>query len=287
MKHFLKTLLVTAAVAVLSIGSLQAQSTSTKYDGDLLIGFTAETGNDLIYDLGPASALSDGKTWNLSSLLSIYDLTTVQWGVVGSTNLVTANATNKASYITVAPGFTPDQIPNRSAFLSISNSIVGMYQLFPAAGAGQSLSVSSISSESWNEQTINGSQPTDYHNLYDNPNVTGNTSASLFVVGTNSAPVLVGGLALGLNGVLTFRQPGSTPPTAPLLGLARVGNVNTISFTATSTATYNLVFTNLSGINTPRSTWFPLASPITGMSGTTTFTDTTTDTNRIYSVSAH
>ena len=52
-------------------------------------------------------------------------------------------------------------------------------------------------------------------------------------------------------------------------------------------ASYSLIYTNLSGITTPRTNWFTNGSPIIGAGGVTNFTDTTAGSDRIYSVTGH
>jgi hypothetical protein len=80
---------------------------------------------------------------------------------------------------------------------------------------------------------------------------------------------------------------GSNPPPPTTLTITRTNNTSTISFGTTNGATYGLIYTNIAGLMAPQSNWFTLGSPITGTGGNTNFTDTTTDTNRVYSVTAH
>src|SRR5262245_28701696 len=97
--------LVIAAVAVAGI-SAQAAT----YNGDLLLGFTTQNGKDLIYDIGPASSLFPGQTWNLSSSLlgaGISALGGAKWGVIGDKNV----AGQRYAWTTTA-GFVPSTIPN-------------------------------------------------------------------------------------------------------------------------------------------------------------------------------
>ena len=64
MKTFIKTMLV-AAATVAALSTAQAQTIYAQ--GDLLAGFTWGLGNDLIVDLGQASALVNGQQWNVGS----------------------------------------------------------------------------------------------------------------------------------------------------------------------------------------------------------------------------
>jgi hypothetical protein len=102
---------------------------------------------------------------------------------------------------------------------------------------------------------------------------------------------LVGYFLMNPNGTMTFTRAqtnsSSGPPPAPVLSIQRSGNTSTISFNTTNGANYTLVCTNSGGLSTPRSTWPVVGSSITGAGGSTNFTDTTTDTRRVYSVIAH
>jgi hypothetical protein len=106
---------------------------------------------------------------------------------------------------------------------------------------------------------------------------------------TNGPAYYVGYFELGTNGTVTFSRATAVtnPPPAPTLSFSRSGNTSTITFGTTNGATYNLIFTNLSGLTTARSNWPATGSPIIGNGGVTNFMDTTTDSNRVYSVKAH
>ena len=73
--------------------------------------------------------------------------------------------------------------------------------------------------------------------------------------GTNGLAYYVGYFELQLDGSMTFtREAASTtvaPPPAPMLSIARSGNVSSISFLSTNQATYTLLFTNTAGLTAP------------------------------------
>src|SRR6266481_338922 len=77
MKKQVRAVLLAAALAA------AASTQAATYNGDLLIGFTSQSGNDFIYDLGQASSLFSGETFNLSGPLAGFSLSTVHWGVIG------------------------------------------------------------------------------------------------------------------------------------------------------------------------------------------------------------
>lgn len=88
------------------------------------------------------------------------------------------------------------------------------------------------------------------------------------------------------NGVLTYTAgPSIVPPT--ITSVTRTGTTTTIMFASVAGGTYSLLATNAANITAPRSTWPVVATPITGDGATDTFTDTTTDATRVYSISVH
>ena len=197
-----------AAAVLAAVGTTQAAT----YTGDLLLGFTSQSGNDFIYDLGQASALTSGETFNLSGSLSGFNLSTVHWGIIGDKNV----GGTRTAWTTTASG-SPNVVPNLSAWTAIDTATKSIYQNFPTGGAGDSLSIAATDDNSWNMQTISGALTTQYHNAYEDPNLVGIGSASLFsVLGNGSAPTPLGTFALGANGTLTFT---SVPePSAYVLG---------------------------------------------------------------------
>ena len=272
-----------AAATTIAINSGQAQ---TVYNNDLLIGFTKQSGNDLIYDLGAASSLTNGQTWNLASLLSGYTLTTVNWGVVGDINI----SSTRYAYSTT-DGTIPNPIPSASAWKKLDTATASIYQNMPAAGAGQHVSIATSDDNSWINQTINGNLTTSYVNVYGNPNVVGLTSDSFFsMVATNQPPQLAGKFTLAANGVVTFNIVANTPPAPTIVSVTRGGTTTTVFFTTTNTYTYSLYFTNSSGLGTLVANWpksvTTVTGPGSGLGVTNSITDSTTDSARFYRVGA-
>lgn len=195
-----------------------ASTQAATYTGDLLIGFTSQSGNDYIYDLGQASALFSGETFNLSSGLAGFNLATVHWGVIGDKNVGGIRTA-----WTSTGGLAPLAIPSTSAWGTIDTATKSIYQNFPVGGAGDSLSLIASDDNSWNQQTINGALAVQYHNAYEDPNVIGIGSASLFsLVANGSAPSLVGSFSLSANGALTFTAVPE-PTTYVLAGMGLLG----------------------------------------------------------------
>jgi hypothetical protein len=204
-------LLLLAATAVSAIASVQAAT----YNGDLLIGFTSQSGNDLIYDIGNASTLTSVQQWDHSSALSGYNLSTVQWGVVGSQRISTiGNLWATTSGATVAL-----TLPGNPQWAGPNTSVASMGSQFVTLGLGNSVTPPSGgtgSDNSWNVQTITGSLTTDYINNYVSPNNTGLATANFYhVVADNSAATLMGTISLAANGTVTF-TPVPEPTTLTL-----------------------------------------------------------------------
>jgi hypothetical protein len=219
MKNFYKA----TWLAVLGLASVSAVK-ATPYNGDLIIGFTAGSGNDVVYDLGAASSLTSGETWDLSSILTGYDLSTISWGVIGTLN----TGSPRTAWSTTDGTTPPVNLPSLSAWGKNNTAISSIYQNFATAGAGQSISITVSDDNSWNSQTISPSLTTQYANVYGNPNVVGTTSDSLYsILSNNSAPTLLGNFGLDGNGMVTF-SPVPEPSTygllavAGLLGLSRL-----------------------------------------------------------------
>jgi hypothetical protein len=189
-----RTLLATLGAAAFSAAQ------AATYTGDLLVGFTSQSGNDVIYDLGQFSALTGGESWDLSSLLGGFNLSTVSWGVVGDRNV---SGTRLAW--TTTSGTLPNPVANTAMWGNIDAADKGLYSNFAVGGAGTYLMITATDDNSWNEQTLNGTLPTAYHNVYQNPNLVGPSTASLFSsVADNSDPTLVGTFTLNANGGLSF-----------------------------------------------------------------------------------
>jgi len=156
-----------ATLIALAIVGVAATSHAAAYNNDLIIGFSSTTGNDLLYDLGSFSSLSQGETWNLSSLLGSYNLNTVNWGVIGNTSQTLQNRTIYTTFNS-APGTVNSGIGSQ-----LNSDTTSIYGNFATGGQGNSASVDSTTDNSWNHQTLNPTLPGQYKNEYENPNQVG------------------------------------------------------------------------------------------------------------------
>ncbi|HEU6447315.1 MAG TPA: hypothetical protein VFV23_02615 [Verrucomicrobiae bacterium] len=107
---------------------------------------------------------------------------------------------------------------------------------------------------------------------------------------TNSGPAdYIGYFTLNTNGVMTFTrattQTSSTPPQPRITSVTRIGNTSTVFFATTNGSfTYSLYFTNSSGLKTAVTNWPKSLTTVIGNGLTNSLSDTTTATNRFYSI---
>jgi hypothetical protein len=184
-----------AAVALGAAVSAQAAA----YNGDLIIGFTAGSGNDFEFDLGQQSSLTGGQTFDLHTQLSGFNLSTVNWGVVG-TQLVGAN---HFSWSTA--NSTP--LAGLAAWSKVNTAVGTIYGLgFAGTGPGDSSSPSSADPASWNQEMLQGTISTQYRNVYVNPNTVGTGTANFLAVtaGASGTTSTIGTFTLDNTGMLTF-----------------------------------------------------------------------------------
>ncbi|HEX4265943.1 MAG TPA: PEP-CTERM sorting domain-containing protein [Verrucomicrobiae bacterium] len=189
-----------ATLIALAIAGVAATSHAAAYNNDLIIGFSSTTGNDLLYDLGSFGSLTPGKTWDLSSLLGSYNLSTVNWGVIGNTSV---NGGNRTIYTTF--NGTPATV-GAGTGSGINTATLSLYNNnFTTAGAGQFAQVSATDDNSWNHQTINPTTDSDYVTAYENPNRGGTGAINFYSAKANSTdPVQDQFFTLDSSGIVTF-----------------------------------------------------------------------------------
>ena len=228
----MKNKLKSAALAVV-VGAVASSAQAAGNNGDLLLGFTDQTHNDVIFDLGPASSLTYNESWNLGAsglnLLGSYNLGSVYWGVIGD-NLVGATGTAW----TTKPVGTPGKLAGLTAWGALDTPITSIFSNFSPVGSsgsttpGESVSVNPNDTATypngWNVQTISGTLTTDYHKAYLNPNTQGYVSASFYqITANNTAPSLQGYFNLDSSGVITYTaSPVPEPGSLALLTAAGV-----------------------------------------------------------------
>src|SRR5262245_45684974 len=190
-------------VAAITAGAWSIQAAT--YNGDLIIGFTGGgSTSDFEFDLGPAASLTSGQTWNLGANLGGFTLANTSWGVVGS---IFPGGGTRTGYITANSGTTPANIASSAQWSTINNSISSIYSLFATAGAGNSATPASTDPSSWNQQTINSTLSTSFHNAWQDPNrfPTGPGEMDFFRgLANNTSPTILGSFSLDGAGTVTF-----------------------------------------------------------------------------------
>jgi len=216
-----------ALLAALGLAAVASANAAAYTPGDLLVGFTTASGNDLIFDLGSESSVINGTASYaaLDSLLaSTYgtSLSGVSWGVIGNTaNSLTA----RTIFTTTVQGTVPNTITGNGAFGKENTVALALAANGPSGAltVGQSATPAASSDTSWYTETLNGKLTTDYINAYENPNVVGATSADFSsVLFDGSDPVLLGDFTLGSvgsNDTFTFTAAGSSVPEPSTYGL--------------------------------------------------------------------
>jgi|GEM_PF-1955495 len=156
------------------------------------------------------------------------------------------------------------------------------------------LAGSSTLGENWSQGNLEITTPaaftsavrSDLYEVQPTTDLAGNTVVDPHV-GTNSNAYFIGYFTLNPNGTMTFTRASATSaPSAPTLSISRFGNTASISFTSANSATYTLCYTNASSLTAPLTSWATKLSTISGNGGVQTFSDITTDSDRVYSVKA-
>jgi len=218
-----KKLYQAAVLAALGLASVTAAHAT--YNNDLLVGFTTQSGNDLVFDLGSFSSLTDGETWDLTSALSAAGLSgsvsTALWGVVGDIN----NSGTKTTWLTDASGI-PAADPSSSQWSYIHSADGAIFSSLSAGGIGNYGTPSSTVSYSWNQETAQGGSAlgTAYSSVANtDPNTSGLGTWVAFyqTVANGSAPTEVGSFSLntvGASDILSF-EPVPEPSSMALMAV--------------------------------------------------------------------
>jgi hypothetical protein len=127
----------------------------------------------------------------------------------------------------------------------------------------------------------------------------GVSMADPFTGQTNGPAYYVGYFTLSTDGTMTFTRDSASvvhnPPPPPVLAISTslasgggAGQVNSvIAFATTNGATYTLYYTNASGLKTAITNWPSVTPAIIGDGAMHSFTNSSGDASRFYSVGAH
>jgi hypothetical protein len=224
MKRLIRISMQIPAALALMTTAVNAQYAS----GDLVAGFTSGSGNDLVYDLGRYSNITDGQTWSIGSALtnspgSYTSLGNLNWGVVGTISLGLSGSL-KTVYSTVpgAQATIPVNVPNTTTFNGIRTSVDTIGQFITSGSAGID---AASDPASWNGETIVGGSGTFFNNYGSaTPNDPNSATPATFTSGTvvedlygvkadNTSGTLLGTFTLDPTGKLTFNATVVPEPT--------------------------------------------------------------------------
>ena len=207
MKNLYKSALL-AALGLASVTAVQAAS----YNGDIIIGFTSTSGNDLFADLGTVANLTDGENFAISGL-SAYTLGTVDWAAFATTP---QSGAPRDSYTTAS---TPVAINGVTGWGNYNTSLKNMTLAFSSLSQGQTATIAASSQNSMYSQTINSTLSGQYYNVIgataSTPVVTSGLQTADFyqVIDNGSAPTLFGTFTLNANDSVTFNTVAVPEPT--------------------------------------------------------------------------
>ena len=218
-------LVILAAIGLASVPAVKAESY-----GDLIVGFTTQTGTDHLYDLGNLASLTIGQTRTASALGLTSGAYT--FGVIG--DAYAADYTSNGGFLTTlsgsfdtlwatTSGATP-VVANKSVFGAADTGITSILNQFPGKSAntnpGDNTSIAASDDNSWATQTINGTKTSNFVNAYGNPNAVNQGAAILWQVADDgvSAPVAVGQFNLDSSGNLSFNSVPEPSTYGLLLG---------------------------------------------------------------------
>jgi hypothetical protein len=218
MKNQIKTLVLAGVSVAAAATTAHAQTLTANYAvGDVLAGFTTQAGNDLILNLGLESALANGQSWDITSLVGqgnipttglSHSLASTQWGVVAGPSGVFGYGTGN-----------PIPLPNLGALNAAKGDINGFGSLISSGFATPSSTA--LGDGSWNNGTISASTSTFGADWY-NPNSTGAGTVNFYQSKDNgSALVLLNTWTLSVNAsgddILTYGSAVPEPTTYGLL----------------------------------------------------------------------
>jgi len=120
------------------------------------------------------------------------------------------------------------------------------------------------------------------------PSVDSSGNAILDPNSVNGLADYIGYFEFSSDGTMTFtREAANTTPVAPspvALSIVASNQTRTISFLSSNSVTYQLCFTNATGLSAPVANWPALPATISGDGTTKSFQDTSAEPNRFYRV---
>jgi hypothetical protein len=221
----MKQLYKAALLATLGLAAATVANAETY--GDFIAGFTTQSGNDQLVDIGNIATLVNGESWTATQLgISASSVSSYSWGIIGDASKSDGIAGTSSTYDTIwSTSLVVPSTATEGTFGYFDSGVNSILASFPGGqydtNPGNQLSIASSADNSWNIQTINGTLTTDIVNSFGNPNTTGATSDPIWQVTANaSGPVELGEFTLNNAGTLTYTVP--EPSAYALLTMAGV-----------------------------------------------------------------
>jgi hypothetical protein len=307
-----------AVLAGLAASEVMAQTLIGYTPGDVLIGFRSSADNDLVVDAGPIATLTNAAVNSRTpisqynnSQLALVGVNSASWSAFASQSDYTLFITKPRGAATLDKQTTPWNNASGTSLQSVAGRIgaivTGATNNLAAFGVNTSSAVveANITLTSAFYTTglsyrdsivgVNGSQAnfaTSFQGVPENttPNnfsTAGKVARSDFYqvspTGVGAAKFL-GYFELDTTGALTYVAYPSAVPV--FKNVSRTGNVTSIDYTTGQYGTYTLRATNSAGLSAPRTNWPAITVLTSGNTAVHTATDTTTATDRFYTITA-
>jgi len=294
----MKNILPLTLAGLALLGTPPARGGTTYQDGDVLLVFRQTGLNDVEYDLGNISQFTNHPNgyaaavtgWDPAVATGVFgaDLTGVSVVVASTTSQTNANRTSWLSSGDPA-AIISDVTPTawQGNLWSTINSIGNRPKTYlPAETFPYSLNPGGIASYDY---VVSGCG----QNEFDVPQLGGNVNFTVeqvipglfgfWAIQPHAAPepaaTQLGSFYIDASGNLTFIV---GPPEPAIVGIARAGNVDTVTFTTLPVGAYSLAYSSTLG--SPVSTWTVVRGPISGNGGNQSLTHTTAGSAGYYGV---
>lgn len=301
-------------LASLAAGELLAGTLTNYTSGDVLLCFR-NGGSDLVVDAGPIATFTN-LTANQRYTITTY--TGAQLGQVGTNGTSWSAFTwlaNNSLFVTRPRTSLNTQTAPWQARSSGNQSGTALRMATIPAGAVDNLTFNGLNTSTAvieeDNSDGNANYPTgaSYHSalagayggnfsgtFQGNPEYTTLNSftssgtvvrSDFYQISPNAAPLngkFLGYFELNTNGVVTYVAYPSSVPV--FKNISRAGNVTTIDYTTGLYGTYTLRGTNSAGLTAARTNWPALSVLTSGDTAQHTTTDTTSSTNRFYTITA-
>ena len=306
-------------LASFAAGEVRAGNLNGYATGDVLICFRKPGANDLVVDAGPIATFTNATPnqqitigqYNGSQLAQV-GTNAVSWSAFtwqsDDTLFITKPRLASSPNSQTTPWQSKSSANQHNTVVRMSTIPIGAHDNLAFSGVNTAMAVVEEDNSVSNPNYPNGVSYRDsifgagsFANFYTTfQGVPENTTLNNF---TTSGTVVrsdfyqltpTGGFALGkflgyfelnTNGVMTYvAYPTATLSVPVISSITRAGNVTAIGYTTGLSGTYTLRGTNSAGLLTPRINWPAVAVLSSGDNASHTANDTTSDTEKFYTI---